>query len=193
MAKKLNINFDTKSLQRAMQEIRKIQWKLIKQIPNAFIERCLKWVKTRANSYLSYTPMSVEVTQDIKDSWHIEIKNNVGKLTNDSNKAVFVEFGVGMVGQSHPHPKASEENYEYNVKTNYKHSDGKWVFNAEDKENGIDLNQGYFYIYQRENSGKVVALTKGSPSNMYLYNAMMDLLTTGIYKIIWKEVLDKEL
>lgn len=186
----IKINLDVKSINKAIKQVEEIQRKLKEQVPSLFIDKALTWIKDRANFYLSTLPMDSEITGDIQDSWTIErVTNNLKRLVNSSRKAVFVEFGVGIVGQQQEHPNANMENYEYNIPTRYKHSDGRWVFNAKGK--AIDLKEGYFQVYTRENSGKTVAVTKGSPANLYLYNAGMDLLNTGAYQQLWIETLNE--
>lgn len=188
----IKINLDVKSINKAIKQVEEIQRKLKEQVPSLFIDKALTWIKDRANFYLSTLPMDSEITGDIQESWTIErVTNNLKRLVNSSRKAVFVEFGVGIVGQQQEHPQATKENYEYNIPTRYKHSDGKWVFSAKHKQYAIDLNEGYFQLLERENSGKIVAITKGSPANLYLYNAGMDLLNTGAYQQLWVETLNE--
>ena len=191
---KIEINFDTKSIEKAINQIKQIKKKLYTEIKDLFLTKCLEWVRDRANFYLSNIPMDNDVITTIQGAWDIKnVTRNVKMLYNTSQPATFVEFGVGIVGQQHEHPEASKEGYEYNKPSRYKHSDGKWVFNSSHKEYAIDLNEGYFGVYQRENSGKTVVVTKGSPANLYLYNAGMDLLSSGEYHRLWKETLKEKL
>ena len=76
--------------------------------------------------------------------------------------------------------------YEYNVPSTSKDISGQWAFKL-DEQKGIDLVAGYYR--QKEN----VILTKGSPANMYLYNAMLDFISSGMYKTIWNQVLEEQL
>lgn len=189
---KVKINFDKESIEKAIAKLKETKKKMQKDVVDLFLTKCLEWIRDRANFYLSNLSMDSEITTDIQVHWDIQdVSSNVKKLVNTSDKATFVEFGVGSVGQKNEHPQATSENYEYNVPSRYKHSDGSWVFNAKGKEYAIDLNEGYFGVYQRQNSGKVVVVTKGSPANLYLYNAGMDLWSSGHYHKIWAECLKK--
>lgn len=180
--------FDNNSIKDAIKQIQQIEQKFQKNTKELFIVKCLLWIRDKANNYLSEIPMDGEVLSDIRAKWQIEsISKTKKRLVNYSNKATFVEFGVGIVAEKNPHPQAVVEGYEYNKPSNSKHSDGKWTFNARDKQYAIDLKEGYFGIYQRENSGKIVAVTKGSPANLFLYNAGMDLLSSGIYRELWHQ------
>ena len=42
-------------------------------------------------------------------------------------------------------------------------------------------------------SNRAKVKTKGSPANLYLYNAGMDLVSTGAYKMLWAEALRETL
>lgn len=187
---KININLDAKSINNAIRQVDNIKVKLATTIPSLFITKCLEWIMDRANQYLSGIPMDGEIIADIQSRWNIEtISKNRKRLVNYSDKATFVEFGVGRVGQINAHPKASEEGYKYNIETKYKKSDGSWVFDAEHKQYAIDLNEGYYVMFGDDNNGRVKVLTKGSPANLYLYNAGMDLLSSGVYKTLWQQAL----
>ena len=182
----IEINFDVKSIRQAIKDIEKIKRKFKKDIPNLFLDKCLEWIMIRANEfYLPNIKMSSKIIGDISTRWRIERINSSSKrLVNDSDKAVFVEFGVGIVGETKPHPNSSKSipKYEYNIKTNRKDKYGQWRFRV--KENSdIDLVDGNYF---QEND---LITTSGSPANLYLYNAAMDLVSTGAYKQIWQETL----
>ena len=117
----ININFDVKSIKNAIKQVETIKRKLQKEVPSLFIDKCLEWVRVRANEYLSNINMSGNITSDIQNSWYIEtITSNAKRLVNTSDKAVYVEFGVGQVAQGNPHPNSNETNYEYNIQNGKK-------------------------------------------------------------------------
>lgn len=179
----IKINFDKKSIQNAIKQVNAVKKKLSGEVVETFLTKCLEWVKTRANEYLEQVDIGGNIIADIETKWDIDIKGNIGTLTNTSNKAVFVEFGVGMVGQFDPHPNANESNYQYNVASSYKSSKGSWQFKVDD-ENSIDLVADYYDI---DNNQWVT--TQGSPANLYLYNSLMDLISEMAYKTLWQESL----
>lgn len=181
---KIKINFDKKSIQEAIKQLKDIKKKMQKDVPSLFVTRCLEWIRDRANEYLSNIDMSGAIISNIQSSWEIQpITNNSMKLVNSSNKAVFVEFGVGKVGQSQSHPNAGVENYEYNVESGKKDKYGRWRFRVNESL-GVDLVVGNY-----TQDGETIT-TMGSPSTLYLYNAGMDLMSTGVYKDIWNKVLN---
>lgn len=189
---KINISLDAKSINNAIKQVESIKTKMATTIPSLFITKCLQWVMNRANEYLSTISMDGEVIADIQSNWTIErVTNNVKRLVNSSNKAVFVEFGVGRVGQISSHPQANIEGYQYNKPSEYKKSDGSWIFDAQHKQYAIDLKEGYYVMIGDENNGRAKVMTKGSPANLYLYNAGMDLISTGAYKILWQQALNE--
>lgn len=182
----IKINFDTKSIRQAIKDIENIKKKFQKEIPDLFVTKCLEWVRDRAtNFYLPNIRMSSKIIGDISTSWRIEkVSSTIKRLVNDSDKAVFVEFGVGIIGEKTPHPNAINNMpaYEYNVQTNKKDKYGRWRFRVNDN-NDIDLVEGNYE--QEEN----LITTSGSPANLYLYNAAMDLISSGVYKTLWQETL----
>lgn len=187
MAKKININYDVKSLEKAIQRIELIKKKFKNIIPTLFLDRCLDYIISRANEYLDNYVIDKLVTSDIQTHWRKEtISKNKVRLVNDSDKAVFIEFGVGRIGAVAQHPNSTQTGYEYNIPTRSKDISGQWAFKLDDK-NGIDLIAGYYK--QKDNT----ILTKGSPANMYLYNAMLDLISSGMHKVIWNQVLEEQL
>lgn len=184
--KTININFDVKSIKEAIKQVKEVQKKMQTEVPRTFITRCLDWVMNKANDYLNSFYMSSDIITDIQSKWEKSVIGNVGTLINTSNKAVYVEFGVGLVGQGNPHPNSSVSGYEYNVASGKKDISSKWRFKL-DEEQGVDLNVGY-YTARNSGDGKLIT-TQGSPSNLYLYNAMMDLISSGAYKTLWQETL----
>ena len=187
MSKIININYDEKSLQETIKRLELINHKLKNIIPPIYLDRCLDYVIARANEYLDNYIIDRTITSDIQTHWNkMSISKNKVKLVNYSDKAVFIEFGVGRVGAVAQHPNSSQTGYQYNIPSKSKDRSGQWAFSLDDK-NGIDLVAGYYR--QKEN----VVITKGSPANMYLYNAMLDLVSSGMYKVIWDKVLEEQL
>lgn len=188
MAKKININYDLKSIEKAIQLIEHTKKELKATIPRMFLDRCLDYVIDRANEYLDNFMIDESITGDIKNHWRKEqITHKRVRLVNDSDKAVFIEFGVGRVGAVAHHPNADQTRYKYNVPSQSKDQAGQWAFKLDDKL-GVDLLADYYKLKDDN-----VVITKGSPANMYLYNAMMDLVSSGKYKDIWVEVLKERL
>ena len=121
--KKITIELNTKSIK----EARKYLLNLKKQIPKMqqeFLMAVAHWVTDRANDYISLSDIGSLVKDEIKGGWEYEPTANGVKIVNRTQKAVFVEFGVGVVGQSEAHPNASTEGYEYNVDSGSKSVDG---------------------------------------------------------------------
>ena len=169
-----------------------VQKKLSKEIPHTYLKKCVNFIITRANTYLFMTNVDGSIISDIESKWEIQpIRNNQITLVNTSDKAVYLEFGVGVVGQKQSHPNSEITNYQYNVPSHSKTKVGSWAFYV-DESRGIDIVAGLYSVIAKDN-GKTVAVTKGSPSQMYLYNAMMDLISTGEYKKLWEETLNETL
>ena len=176
----IKINFDVKSLKQAIKEVEKIQQKLYISVPKRFLTLCADWVINTANEKIRSLNIGAEVIVDITSHWRqVELSSNSIRVINDSDKAVFIEFGVGRVAKSKPHPLSNSENYQYDIKNGKKDRNGEWHFKLENLE-GIDLVYGYY----RADFDNVS--TKGSPANLYLYNSLMDLISSGAYKLLWE-------
>ena len=192
MTKKINITFDIKSLKNAIKELKSIQTKMRVDIPNKFLNRCLDEIIIRANNYLEQIPIDYRVTSNIMGSWHKTVTGNSATLINDADKAVFIEFGVGAVGQDEPHPNASETNYKYNVQPGFKLPDDSWIFKL-DNELGSDIMDKYVLHIWDTFTDTTFIQTEGQPAQLYLYNAIMDMSAQNIYQKIWNEVLEENL
>lgn len=73
-------------------------------------------------------------------------------IINDSEDAVYYEFGTGAVGEASPHPKAVDAHYSYNIaQENHLSKYGK---------------DGWFY---RGDDGEIY-WTEGQPAGKFFYN-----------------------
>ena len=161
---------------------------------NEFLEKCAIWVIQRANERLDMLDVGIDVIEGIKASWSYTIQNGVAKIINTFDKAVYVEFGVGIVGQGNPHPFSEESGYEYNLESTAKDDDGVWRFYANDAD--LDLPQeaiGHGSEFYDDSRDRMLIYTQGAVGAMYAYNAMQDLKTTGTAEKFWKEIRERYL
>ena len=190
---KLNIELSVQSVDQAIKTIQFIskQYKNGKMITE-FLEQVCEWIIKRANSYLNMSDIGELVKIDIRNGWEYIIKDGSATISNSTDKAVFVEFGVGLVGETRPHPNAknqSSKDYEYNLPTISKDANGMWYFWANNNE--LDIPRGAivditsFNDYDRngkvvlrgksgEQGKRVVVGTMGTEGVMYAYNAIVD-------------------
>jgi hypothetical protein len=187
---KINIELNKKSIQNAKKLLKKQEKILTEQVIPEFMLKAADWIKLRANEILNSSDIGVEIVQNITSSWHIDIISNTNiVLYNMSWKSAYVEFGVGIVGQSMPHPNASKTNYEYNVDSPYKYSDGGWAFSVADQSE-LDIpkdaiiEQNYSSVYG------LTIYTRGTQGVWYLFNAMEDFKLRE-EKRLWEEIKKK--
>jgi hypothetical protein len=148
-------------------------------------------VQVRANEYLEQSDIGEAIKSEIKASWVINQTLNSAILTNTSEHAVYVEFGVGIVGESAEHPRANESGYQYNVPSDAKDNTGGWKFPLPEEE-FVDLPRDKYTVGGKKEQKWVY--TRGSKGCWYAYNALTDLATyPQNLKTIWKEVLVKNL
>lgn len=166
---KIKINLNKKSVEEAMQKLENVKALFVSQkITDEFLEEVCDWVIKRANEKVYASNIGENVKSDIATHWKPIVSGGRAKITNDSEKAVYVEFGVGVIGQSKPHPRATvDQNYEYNIGSKIL-DDGSWIFNYSAKAD-IDI-EPKFIIKQTDHSVR----TKGQEAVMYAYNAILD-------------------
>lgn len=189
--KKIKVNLSQQSIENAIAQLEKEKQKFKSQIMRTFLNKCAVWFIDRANYYVSALKIGDIVIEEIEKSWSFTIDNNICKIINTQEHAVYVEFGVGRVGEAKPHPNASETDYEYNVDSPYKGEDGEWAFFTE--EQWLDIPMGdivYKATYTDKDKRKsprdrLFVVTLGTQGAMYAYNALLDL-KAEIPKL-WKE------
>ena len=194
--KKITIELNRQSINNA----RKYLLNLKKQIPKMqqeFLIQVAHWVTEKANNYINLSDIGSLVKDQIKSGWEYEQTSNGVKIINRTEKAIFVEFGVGIVGQTQSHPNASAEGYEYNMESPYKSADGSWSFWLNSNER--DLPMSAFedfgtYDDHRKGGKRMVVTTRGAKGVWYAYNAIVDaqmeLAKSGGGEIgkIWEDI-----
>lgn len=173
---KLNIELNTKSIEQAKKQLIYVK-KILPQMQKDFLEYVAIWIINRANEYLNNSDIGENVKIDIRNGWEYDFTPTGIKITNRTEQAVFVEFGVGAVGQGNSHPQASVEGYEYNRPSPYKyagkhHDEDTWRFTKQSTEN-VDLPKGSYETWQM-GSGALKIITRGTKGVWYAYNAIVD-------------------
>jgi hypothetical protein len=188
--KKLVVELNTKSIEQTINYLKHLR-KNIKKMMDEFLEFACLWVIDRANNYVAMADLGDLVKLDIRNGWEYNIVNGVATIRNTTSKAVFVEFGVGIVGQGQPHPNASVEGYEYNIQKTYtdkngivrstKDENGMWYFWTNHNELDLPLSavediRGHddFRGVKNEKGKRIVVGTRGAQGVMYAYNAIVD-------------------
>jgi hypothetical protein len=182
------------SIGRAIGKLKHIKKQLRVEIRIAFLVECCTWLQTRANEYLAQSSVGEAIKSEIMAGWEISQSLSGATLTNNSEHAVYVEFGVGIVGQKTPHPNSDDTGYMYNVPSEAKAkygNTGKWVFPFSD-ESGVDLPLDKYQVSGK--GDKKFVITYGTNGAWYAYNALTDLATNPQnLKLIWNKVLSQYL
>lgn len=209
---KIRIGLNPKSIEDAIKKLNGVKKKLRKGEPlKELFEEIYSFFIARATFYLYQWDIGMEIKESIKESWKCEITKNSLKIINDRSRAVFVEFGVGIVGESSPHPNAQSAGYEYNVQSKGygynppsfgKQADGTWGFTIE-RLSGLDLPKSAVSILPAEIFGSNDVLgyhieSRGTKGAMYAYNALMDVAVdlqdrNGTIATAWKRILRRYL
>ena len=187
---KVNFGFDVKSIEQAIKDITDFK-ENFKQAKQKFLMRCAEWVRDRSNTYLRSCDIGDALKTEIQAGWVITYAGNFGvMLTNHHEKAVYVEFGVGLDGSQSPHDYAGQAGYAYNVPSSAKRKDGSWAFVVKDGIEYLDLPVSKTQLLEKTSKtagNYTVAITKGTKGVMYAYNALMDLRLYGAADIWEKE------
>lgn len=199
---KITIGLDTKSINRAKKQIEKVKKLYSEQMIPDLLKSCAKWLINRANErYLAVADIGDNVKTAIMGSWKIIEEDNTVTILNTSDKAVFVEFGVGIVGQESPHKNASKADYKYNMPSPAKDDNGTWHFytNIEDLDLPRSALVDDYHIFRPETRkdgsvyrNRIYVETRGTQGVMYAYNALVDLRNYGVNEV-WKEIKKKYL
>lgn len=193
---KIPVSLNVKSINKAIEQLKKAKEQLQGDMMNDLLIGCYRWFIDKANGYLELTQIGENVKSGIMSSWSYIINEKTMTITNTHDKAVFVEFGVGIVGEQSKHKNAQEAGYKYNVSSSAKDENGTWHFwtNAPD----LDIPQSQLisssHIYRPETRKdgsvyrqRIYAETQGAESVMYAYNALVDLREYGA-KEIWEKI-----
>lgn len=191
----INIALNKKSIQEAKKTLLAVQKKFKDgTIMKEYIRECCEWIVERAKYYVENSDIGENIKQDINSHWKIRfVSNNNAVIENDSDHAVYVEFGVGLMGERIPHDNATEAGYKYNVPSSSKKGD-YWVY-AVDSDADVDMHPGYKSITD-ENTGKTWIITKGSWRVMFAYQAIVDAKEdlrnkNGEFAKMWNKVLTR--
>lgn len=186
---KIQVSLNHKSIKDAIKQLKKAKSDL-RVMVNEFITECCKWFINRANQLLLESDIGRNVVQDIIEHWSFTVKDGKGLIVNDSDSAVFVEFGVGQVGGEVQPPLSKRVGYEYDVPSPHKftsHNGGHYWIYYIDSEDDIDQIPNPDMIRDTKN-GKFM-ITRGSDGVWYANRTLIDLSMQ--YRGFWEKVKQK--
>lgn len=170
---KINIELNQKSIEQAKKQLLYVK-KVLPLMKNDFLEDVAMWLIDRANMHLNNSDIGENVKIDIRNGWVYNFTPTGIQISNSTEKAVFVEFGVGVVGQSDAHPQASAEGYEYNVDTRAKQDDGSWHFFSNEADLDIPKSAIDYGVNGHGERNRMSIYTRGAKGVWYAYNAIVD-------------------
>ena len=181
----IELSLDEKSVKQLLENIKKIKKQVRTNLVKDLLIGCCEAIKRRSIEKLEILSIGSNVKNEIINHWHIsDVVRNTITLYNDSDKSVYVEFGVGKVGRENPHPESVSQNYQYDV-DGKKLEDRSWIFNVS-SDDDIDIQAEFI-----DNRTTNTVRTKGSEATMFVYNAMRDFVDEKeVYKI-WDDVKKK--
>ena len=185
----IQIELSRSSIELAKRKLLEIKEKFQNgEIMKDFLDECSKYLLERAKFHLEHSGIGANVINEINSCWKVTKQENRIIFTNDAPKAVFVEFGVGIVGEQDSHPNSMEEGYEYNVPTIHKYLDGSWEFLIDDLDD-LDLPLDNIELQDNVNENHIV--TQGAKGVWFAYNALQDLDQEKVN--IWKRIKERHI
>lgn len=166
---KIEIGLNKQSIKNAIKQLNTIK-KTVPTMQQEFLMEVAHWITDRANDYITNSDLGSLVKDQIRSGWGYEPISNGVKVVNRAEKAVYVEFGVGIVGGGQPHPQASTEGYQYNMKSRAKFLGGSWSFRGQMET--LDLPQDS--VDYAGSDDELVFITQGAKGVWYAYNAIVD-------------------
>lgn len=186
---KIQVSLNHKSINDAIKRLKNAK-KQLGAMVDEFITECCIWFIHRANQHLLNSDIGRNVVQDIIEHWSFTVKGGNGLIVNDSDSAVFVEFGVGQVGGEVQPPLSSRVGYKYDLPTIHKftsHNGGHYWIYYIDSEDDIDQIPNPDMIRHTRNG--MFMITRGSDGVWYANRALIDLSMQ--YRVFWEKVKQK--
>lgn len=187
---KIHVGYTEKAIDKAIKQVEEYRKRFQELIPN-FLHKCGEKIIELANEKIAAYDFDGEIINEIQSGWYIQPVSNTKKgasvtIRNRSEKATYIEFGVGQVGATQSHEIADKVHYGYDIQ---EHGNNGWYFYVNPNE-GIDILNG---LYQAEDLGgkrdRLRVHTKGSPATMFAFNAVQDFMDNKMYEPIWKELI----
>lgn len=187
--KKIKINMTSKkSVDKAIKMLRQQQKDIEDKIVPEILKESAIWIIDKANEYIDKTLIGIDVKADIRNSWQYTVDKTSVIVRNTAEKAVYVEFGTGIVGKNSPHELARENNYHYDTDTLFKDDTRAWEFYKPKDELDIPMSA---VISSIEAGGSGMWFrTRGAKNVSYAFNALMDFKDYGL-RDVWEKIRKK--
>lgn len=139
-------------------------------IRKLFFEKTSDWIIKEANAILISRLNNIENTfnSHVTESWEKEITDDRVVITNTYDNSASIEFGIGVVGQTHPHDEANNAGYIYNVASPSKDDLGRWTF----KE---PVTQQWYFKYS------------GYEGKSFLYDALVEYYFQNMWGKLYEQ------
>ena len=183
---KIKISLNKKNIDEALKKVKKLENQINVMVAE-FYKACYNYFVNKANYYLSIADIGQVTKGEIQNSWHFVKTTSGAKFINTAQRAVFVEFGVGIVGERNKHPNADNTFYLYNVESASKQAydyTGAWSFETSKDELDIPTNAIDYSL--PTDDGGIWVRTYGTNGVWYAFKALEDLKLA--YKELWKQI-----
>jgi hypothetical protein len=192
---RISLSLGEKQLNKASAIIESKVDVLLKKMIPAFLRKLADIIIDTARKNLNATDLPSTIVDEVNGSWRVEPKLTTSgtymlKIYNAHEKAVYLEFGTGIIGFISPHPLASSTPYQYNVGSEWKDGDMAWRFRLREGE-ALDVKQSAILhsIKKNNHSNDMIIKTQGQTGVMYLYDVMFDIINDrSIIVNLWERI-----
>lgn len=187
---RIEFSLDIDSIKEAKKKLQEYKTDTLSTLTDALIRSSCIWIIDRSNAYLELSGMNRGIIEEIYSGWREpkKIRKNQYLLQN-YGRGYSVEFGIGVRGED-TYKGVVPNNYEYNVDSGKKLSDGSWIFRVDDittldiMEKNVLPNKNGEVNYKE---GKTIK-TQGQQAIMFVYNAINDFVNDRIAIKLWKHI-----
>ena len=173
-----------KGLNNVINNLQKVKNAISRDVDIKFISLSLDWISNKANSNLDQRTKGIWGSDSRQ--WTKKIYKTYGILENQDMNSASIEFGIGGRGANNPHSEADDVGWQYDLPSEYKDDDGRWVFK--------DARTGQWVgIHTIEILGKkyVVRTFNGYEGKSFLYDAFMEYKQNRIWVTLYQQAFDE--
>ncbi len=154
-------------------------YKEVREYQRALVKRCDSFVKMLVEEGVRYAKALVPVDTGqtlMRIEGRYDPSSNKGKIWVDSEYAVFIEFGTGVIGMQNPHPDPGNWVYDTN-----NHGESGWWYPIKDA--GVYERLEAKGVPVRKNAeGAMFGWTKGMESRPFMYETAKYLADLAMEK-----------
>ncbi len=179
-----------KNLDKTIDNLKQIRSTLLQEVEKVFIEDSLRWIAKQAERNLNRRTNGYN-SSDARD-WNFTYNpsTHTGKLENNDPNSAAIEFGIGRYAKNHPAKNvqvAQSEGYQFDVPSEHKDDQGRWVFY--DEKTGLLI--GFRIVIDDKGKKKRERYFSGYKGKSFLFDAFSSYHSKQIWVQKYNKAFDK--